>query len=363
MHYSVTTMADGSHVVSEEGDALEAVDSADGVLDLIYRRVHHRAFELASLRGWVRLHAAVVDGSGGRTLIVAPSGTGKTTLSCRLLLDGAAVAADESVMIRNGIALPVARRFHLKSDLEAAVPDLGPYTTELPSLGGGSVRAFDPSEANFPWSVTQAQVAHVVLLERGVERSTLTPGSAVAVMPEIVAESFPHQEPTGALLAEIAAVLTRAQCWRLRMHSVNQRCNIGSISARESTDQSSRPKGALDSMSDQHETESTGDDRRAFLKKMAAVGFAVPVVTTFGVGGVQAAYAQTANASGTTTTTTAATTTVAPATTTTTTTTTAPPTTTTTTTTTTPSPSPRRPRTGHGSTTHLARRGSVAASR
>ena len=226
MHYSVTTMADGSHVVSEEGDALEAVDSADGVLDLIYRRVHQRAFELASLRGWVRLHAAVVDGPGGRTLIVAPSGTGKTTLSCRLLLDGAAVAADESVMIRNGIALPVARRFHLKSDLEAAVPDLGPYTTELPSLGGGSVRAFDPSEANFPWSVTQAQVAHVVLLERGVERSTLTPGSAVAVMPEIVAESFPHQEPTGALLAEIAAVLTRAQCWRLQMHSVNRAATL-----------------------------------------------------------------------------------------------------------------------------------------
>jgi hypothetical protein len=226
MHYSVATMADGSHVVSEEGDALEAVDSADGVLDLVYRRVHQRAFELASLRGWVRLHAAVVDGAGGRTLIVAPSGTGKTTLSCRLLLDGAAVAADESVMIRGGIALPVARRFHLKSDLEAAVPDLRPYTTDLPSLSGGSVRAFDPSEANFPWSVKQARVAHVVLLERGVERSTLAPGSAVAVMPEIVAESFPHQEPTGALLAEIAAVLSRARCWRLRMHSVNRAATL-----------------------------------------------------------------------------------------------------------------------------------------
>jgi hypothetical protein len=226
MHYSVATMADGSHAVSEEGDALEGVDSADGVLDLIYRRVHQRAFELASLRGWVRLHAAVVDGAGGRTLIVAPSGTGKTTLSCRLLLDGAAVAADESVMIRGGIALPVARRFHLKSDLEAAVPDLRPYTTDLPSLSGGSVRAFDPSEANFPWSVKQARVAHVVLLERGVERSTLAPGSAVAVMPEIVAESFPHQEPTGALLAEIAAVLSRARCWRLRMHSVNHAATL-----------------------------------------------------------------------------------------------------------------------------------------
>jgi hypothetical protein len=87
-------------------------------------------------------------------------------------------------------------------------------------------------------------------------------------------------------------------------------------------------------MSDLQENESTGDDRRAFLKKMAAVGIAVPVVTTFGVGGIQAAYGATANGSGTTTTTTtAATTTVAPVTTTTTSTTTVPPTTTTTTTT------------------------------
>jgi hypothetical protein len=94
-------------------------------------------------------------------------------------------------------------------------------------------------------------------------------------------------------------------------------------------------------MTDQNEIESSGEDRRAFLKKMAAVGVAVPVITTFGVGGIQAAYGATANGSGTTTTTTAATTTVAPATTTTTTTTTpAPPTTTTTTTTTSTTPPP-----------------------
>jgi hypothetical protein len=84
-------------------------------------------------------------------------------------------------------------------------------------------------------------------------------------------------------------------------------------------------------MSSDNEIESAGEDRRAFLKKMAAVGIAVPVITTFGVGGIQAAYGATANGSGTTTTTTtAATTTVAP---TTTTTTTVPPATTTTTTT------------------------------
>ena len=91
-------------------------------------------------------------------------------------------------------------------------------------------------------------------------------------------------------------------------------------------------------MSEQPETDPVGDDRRGFLKKLGVAGFAVPAIATFSTVGIEAAFAQTANASGTTTTqattstTAAVTTTAAP---TTTTTTTVPPTTTTTTTTTT----------------------------
>jgi len=220
MHYAVMTRRDGTHEISEEGDRLESVDDLDAVLDLVYRRVHQRAFELASLRGWVRLHAAVADGGAGRTLLVAPSGTGKTTLSCRLLLDGVAVAADESVMTRAGRALPVARRFHLKPDLEDAVPGFRRLTGGLPSLNDGSVRSFDPSEAHFPWVIEEAPVAHLVLLERGEGPSTIASVSAVEVMPRIVAETFPHQESTGTLLAEVAALLAHARCWRLRVDSV-----------------------------------------------------------------------------------------------------------------------------------------------
>jgi hypothetical protein len=220
MHYLVRTTQDGTHQIYEESDLLESVADPESVLDVVYRRVHQRAFELASLRGWVRLHGAVADGAGGRTLIVAPSGTGKTTLSCRLLLDGVAVSADESVIIRDGISIPVARRFHLKPSLEEVVPDLRPYANHLPSLMDGSVRAFDPSEAQFSWDIEEVQVTNVILLERGSGPSTLLPVSAVTVMPEIVAESFPHQEPKGDLLSQIAKLLTQARCWRLRMNSV-----------------------------------------------------------------------------------------------------------------------------------------------
>jgi len=72
-----------------------------------------------------------------------------------------------------------------------------------------------------------------------------------------------------------------------------------------------------------------GDDRRAFLKKLAiGTAFAVPVVSSFSLAGMQASFAQTASSSQPTTTTTTA----APTTTTTTSTTTSTTTTTTTTT-------------------------------
>jgi hypothetical protein len=46
-------------------------------------------------------------------------------------------------------------------------------------------------------------------------------------------------------------------------------------------------------------TEGLGDGRRAFLKKMAVgTAFAVPVVSSFTMAGIQAVYAQTPTASG-----------------------------------------------------------------
>jgi hypothetical protein len=205
----------GRHLVLEEGDELEVVPDADAVLDVVYRRVHQRAFELAALRGWVRLHAAVVDGPAGRVLLVAPAGTAKTTLSCRLLLDGVAVAADESALTRAGVALPVARRFHLKSDAEVLVPDLGPLVDRLPASADGSVRALDPAEAGYRWSIEERPVDHLVVVSRADGPGTIAPMSAVEAMPSVVAETFRHSEPVGKMLGEIATLLRRARCWRL----------------------------------------------------------------------------------------------------------------------------------------------------
>ena len=183
----------------------------------------------------MRLHAAVIDvraGAGSdpvRLALVAPSGTGKTTLACRLLLDGQEAPADESTLVRDGVALPVARRYHLKPGLEDVVTGLAAHTVDLPSLADGSVRAFDPAVAGFTWVVEERPVDHVVLVERhppgasgsGAPVATwLEPTSAVEAMPVLVDQSFPHLEPTGELLAQVATLLRQARCWRLGLGSL-----------------------------------------------------------------------------------------------------------------------------------------------
>jgi hypothetical protein len=230
MHYRIRPGSTG-WAVDEEGDHLDTVPDPEAVLDLVYRRVHQRAFELASLRGWVRLHAAVVDlGADSRSgppeptrvLLVAPSGGGKTTLACRLLLDGEQAVADESVLVRQGVALPVARRFHLKPGAEEVVVGLDRHLDAVPELADGTVRAFDPSAAGFAWPIVAREVDHVVLIERGPGPGELVPASAVEAMPVLVDQSFPHQEATGELLAQVAALLREARCWQLRGGSVEE---------------------------------------------------------------------------------------------------------------------------------------------
>ena len=168
MHYDVRRTADGTaFVVREELDVLTTVDTASAASDAIYVRAHRRAFELASRRGWSRVHAVTVDVDGSRVLVAGPSGAGKTTLALRMLFDGAAVQGDESVLVhRSGASLAVPRAFHVKDGTAAMVPELlaVPGWHDLPRVH--DITVLDPTLVRAPWTLVEAPVDHVVLLDR-----------------------------------------------------------------------------------------------------------------------------------------------------------------------------------------------------
>jgi hypothetical protein len=216
LHYDVRAGGDGWEV-REEGDRLSVARTVTEARDAVYVRAHRRAFELASLAGWSRVHAATVDLDGVRLLVVGPSGAGKTTLAVRLLFDGVAVQGDESVLVhRTGVSLAVPRAFHLKDRAAEVVPEL----RRFPDLFRvEDVLVLDPARVRSPWELAEAPVDHVVLLERPARGGPVGPRAepvpGPVVLEALLQQSFPVAESTAELVRTLSGALRSARGHRI----------------------------------------------------------------------------------------------------------------------------------------------------
>ncbi len=216
MHYTVVA-TDGRFAVREEGDVLTTTADAESATDAIHVRAHRRAFELASLAGWARVHAATVDLEGARVLVVGPSGAGKSTLAARLLLGGADVQGDESVLVRRDASLAVPRAVHLKPGYERWLPELVPLAAELPVVG--EVTVLDPARLGRPWRLREAAVDHVVVLDgaagTGSGPVVCEPVDGGAMLEALLGDAFPLTETKAGMVAILAGAIAGARGHRL----------------------------------------------------------------------------------------------------------------------------------------------------
>lgn len=215
LHYAAVAAGE-TFVVAEEGDVLASVATPQEAADLVHVRAHRRAFELASLAGWARLHAATVDLDGARVLVVGPSGAGKSTLATRLLLGGADVQGDESVLVRRGESIAVPRALHLKPGSARLLPELAPVLPSLPVVN--DVTVLDPARLGRPVRLQVAPVAHVVLLSGQAEGSgdvACSPIDGGAVLEALLADAFPLTETKARMVSVLAGAMVSARGHRL----------------------------------------------------------------------------------------------------------------------------------------------------
>jgi hypothetical protein len=216
IHLTVRREGDG-FLVLDGDDELARPATVEAVGDEVHARVHRRAFEFASLQGWVRVHGVLATVGGRRVLVTGPSGAGKTTLALGLLARGDAVDGDESVLVRDGQARAVPRRFHVKAGSTRVVPGAGPWLDAAPPVGRAEdLRALDPRVAGIDWTLRAGPVQDVVLLERTDGPSTIEAAATPLLLDRLRREVFRTVESRGQVVRQLAAVLAGAGLHHLR---------------------------------------------------------------------------------------------------------------------------------------------------
>lgn len=161
-------MGRGPWSLFEFRDLVDVLDQVDDLVAALYLRIHGRMCERYSLGGWSVFHGVLATVGGSRFMLIGHPEVGKTTLATTLVFAGHSVEGDEMIFVRDGLAVALPRRFHLKAGTERLVPELAPLVADLPlaSTQGPAIRGFDPTEAGLDWSIRCAPIDCVVVLDR-----------------------------------------------------------------------------------------------------------------------------------------------------------------------------------------------------
>jgi hypothetical protein len=210
---------DQGYRIREDGQAQAHLLDAEAVGSSVQDRIN--ALALAEMSGHAKLHAGCATLGGRGALFAGPGRSGKTTLMTRLLHEGFAVQGDDTVVLRDGDAMAVPRRFRVRRGTLTLVPQLSArapaWALESPP-NGYHVVVVDPVDLGFGWRITPVPVDVVFFLvpnHGSPSRAIPCPRYRMASM--LMTESVPPAAGARALIREIAALVGRADCYVLEL--------------------------------------------------------------------------------------------------------------------------------------------------
>ena len=212
-----------------------SLDMGPDRFDLAYallKLVHESA--LRDMAGYVRIHAACADYRGSRFIVIGEKGAGKTTLMLKLLSrgNGFRVNGDEMVLVRDGMALPFPRRFHVKRGFKELFRNLTPRIEDSPSLpvpGGHTLKAFSPKEAGFDWEIDERPIRAICCLTPNHGKKTrILSCSGLAMLREIMPMTFLSEEGDHRKIGGLCRLINTVETRRLLVGDLD-----GAVSALE----------------------------------------------------------------------------------------------------------------------------------
>ena len=176
------------------------------------------------------IHAACLRRDGRRLLLVGAKGTGKTTLTLRLMLAGYEVEGDENVFLYGDGAVARPRALQVKQSPLRLVPELANTISQRPFLEdylGQRIYNVDPRCVGSPWRISYGPVDLVILLRSNHGGySSIRPVPSLALVREIMPEMGVPPNGRGAAVGALVSMCARARGFDLSLgdHSQAIRC-------------------------------------------------------------------------------------------------------------------------------------------
>ena len=205
--------------IREDGQAQAHLLDVEAVGSSVQDRIN--ALAMAEMGGYAKLHAGCATLGERGVLFAGPGRSGKTTLMTRLLHEGFAVQGDDTVVLRDGYAMAVPRRFRVRRGTLTLVPQLSARAPAWALKGppnGYHVVVVDPVDLGFGWRITPAPVDVVFfLVPKHGSPSRVIPCPRYRMASMLMTESVPPATGARALIREIATLVARADCYVLEL--------------------------------------------------------------------------------------------------------------------------------------------------
>jgi hypothetical protein len=158
------------------------------------------------------IHAGVVASPSGVVAFPAPSGAGKSTLTAASILAGLDYLSDEALILTDkGGVVPYPKPLSLSAHTRRL---LGLGSVQWPGSDGEEV-AMTAAELGGSIGREDSELRHVIVLQRGTHKPTLTRLPSVETVSALLSYSFNHYVRPEAAYRLACRVAEKCEIWRL----------------------------------------------------------------------------------------------------------------------------------------------------
>ena len=178
----------------------------------------------------LKLHAAAGTWQGRFFFVTGNRGAGKTTLLVKMMLDGAEMHCDETVLMLDGQIQTYPRKFYIKDSSLQCLPrvkEVCATKRSYPGFFGGRLFFADPTDFGLPWHNRTGQPQAIFHLTPAFDQPPwLEPCPKVDMAKYLLLQTQNMAGDLGQHIARLCRLLENCRCYSLRVGALDATADL-----------------------------------------------------------------------------------------------------------------------------------------